>query len=68
MKNLLKMIYIIYIDTSIWKFQNLIVKKSYCVSQQDSSKQNIIIKYMAITNTSFMFMSNNEMLHMFKCV
>ena len=35
-------------------------KKSYRVSQQDSSQQNIIIKYMAITNTSFMFMSNNE--------
>ena len=50
------------------KFQNLILKKSYRVSQQDSSQQNIIIKYMAITNTSFMFMSNNEMLHMFKCV
>ena len=42
------------------KFQNLIVEKSYPVSQQDSSQQNIIIKYMAITNTSFMFMSNNE--------
>ena len=42
------------------KFQNLIVKKSYHVSQQDSSQQNIIIKYMAITNTSFMFMSKNE--------
>lgn len=42
------------------KFQNLIVEKSYPVSQQDSSQQNIIIKYMAITNTSFMFMSKNE--------
>lgn len=42
------------------KFQNLIVEKSYRVSQQDSSQQNIIIKYMAITNTSFMFMSKNE--------
>ena len=42
------------------KFQNLIVEKSYRVSQQDSSQQNIIIKNMAITNKSFMFMSNNE--------
>ena len=42
------------------KFQNLIVEKRYPVSQQDSSQQNIIIKYMAITNTSFMFMSKNE--------
>lgn len=30
------------------KFQNLIVEKSYRVSQQDSSQQNIIIKYMAL--------------------
>ena len=42
------------------KFQILLQQKSYPVSQQDSSQQNIIIKYMAITNTSFMFMSNNE--------
>ena len=42
------------------EISNLIAEKSYRVSQQDSSQQNIIIKYMAITNTSFMFMSKNE--------